>query len=260
MAAFNPPVRDWKGRRCWVLGASTGIGAALATRLLSLGASVALSSRRRAPLEAIGSGVAIGRTLALPHDIRDAPAVAYAAKSIERAWGGIDLVVVMAGDYKPMRAWELDLEVARRMIQTNIQGYLNVLAPVIPLMMKQGSGAISLVSSVAGFRGLPKSLIYGPTKAAIINLAETMFMDLRDRNIGVSVVNPGFVRTPLTSGNEFKMPALIEPEEAATEIVRGLERGDFEIHFPKRFTRMMKLMRHLPYTLYFPAIRKMTGL
>ena len=256
---LNPRIESWKDRRVWIVGASTGIGAALAEALLAKGARVALSARRKEPLDAIAAKHG-ANAVVLPLDINDAPELQRATASLVMRWGGVDVVVAMAGDYKPMRAWELDLEVARRMVQTNIQGYLNVLAPIIPQMMKQGSGVISLVSSVAGFRGLPKSLIYGPTKAAIINLAETLYMDLSDKGIGVSVINPGFVRTPLTSGNEFKMPALIEPEEAAAGIMRGLERGEFEIHFPKRFTRVMKFMRHLPYTLYFPAIRKMTGL
>ena len=220
---------------------------------------MAISARRREPLDEI-AGKHAQLSLVLPLDINDAPALERATAAIVEKWGGLDLVVFMAGDYKPMRAWELDLEVARRMIQTNIQGYLNGLAPIIPLFMKQGAGTIALVSSVAGYRGLPKSLIYGPTKAAIINLAETMYMDLQPKGIGVCVVNPGFVRTPLTAGNEFDMPALIEPEEAAAEIVDGLERGQFEIHFPKRFTRFLKFMRLMPYSIYFPAIRKSTGL
>ena len=257
--ALNPKVESWKDRRIWIVGASTGIGAALAEDLLAKGAKVAVSARKREPLEAMAAKHG-GNVAVLPLDINDAPALAAATQQIVALWGGLDLLVLMAGDYAPMRAYELDLEVARRMIQTNIQGYLNALAPVIPLMMKQASGTLCLVSSVAGFRGLPKSLIYGPTKAAIINLAETMYMDLSDKGLGVCVVNPGFVRTPLTAGNEFKMPALIEPDEAAREIVAGLEKGHFEIHFPKRFTGWLKLMRHLPYTLYFPAIRKMTGL
>jgi len=257
--ALNPKFENWKDRRVWIVGASTGIGAALAEDLLAKGAKVAVSARKREPLEAMAAKHG-GNVAVLPLDINDAPALAAATQQIVARWGGLDLLVLMAGDYAPMRAYELDLEVARRMIQTNIQGYLNGLAPVIPLMMKQGSGTMCLVSSVAGFRGLPKSLIYGPTKAAIINLAETMYMDLSDKGLGVCVVNPGFVRTPLTSGNEFKMPALIEPEEAAREIVRGLEKGHFEIHFPKRFTGWLKLIRHLPYTLYFPAIRKMISI
>jgi short-subunit dehydrogenase len=257
--ALNPPIREWKERRCWIIGASTGIGASLAQTLLVRGARVAISARRREPLDEIAKKQGES-TLVLPLDINDAPALERATAAIVEKWGGLDLVVFMAGDYKPMRAWELDLEVARRMIQTNIQGYLNGLAPIIPLFMKQGAGTIALVSSVAGYRGLPKSLIYGPTKAAIINLAETMYMDLQPKGIGVCVVNPGFVRTPLTAGNEFKMPALIEPEEAAAEIVDGLQRGQFEIHFPKRFTRFLKFMRHMPYSIYFPLIRRSTGL
>lgn len=257
--SLNPKISSWKDRRVWIVGASTGIGAALAEDLLAKGARVAVSARKRVPLDAM-AGKHGGNVAVLPLDINDAPALERACAEIVARWGGLDLLVLMAGDYAPMRAWELDLEVARRMIQTNVQGYLNALAPAIPLMLKQGSGTLCLVSSVAGFRGLPKSLIYGPTKAAIINLAETMYMDLSDRGVGVCVVNPGFVRTPLTSGNEFKMPALIEPDEAAREIVKGLERGLFEIHFPKRFTGWLKLLRHFPYSLYFPAIRKMTGL
>ena len=119
---------------------------------------------------------------------------------------------------------------------------------------------IALVSSVAGYRGLPKSLVYGPTKAAVINLAETLYLDLQPKGIGVCVINPGFVRTPMTDQNDFKMPALIEPGEAAEEIVKGLERGEFEIDFPKRFTRFLKFLRVLPYGQYFPAVRKATGL
>ncbi|MEO7642439.1 MAG: SDR family NAD(P)-dependent oxidoreductase, partial [Ramlibacter sp.] len=123
-----------------------------------------------------------------------------------------------------------------------------------------GSGHISLVSSVAGFRGLPNSLAYGPTKAALINLAETLYLDLSDHGIGVSVVNPGFVETPLTAQNTFAMPGLIGPQEAAREILRGWAAGDFEIHFPRRFTRWMKLLRLLPFRLYRRVVRRMTGL
>ena len=143
-------------------------------------------------------------------------------------------------------------------------GALHVLSGVLPAMLEAAqrgqAGHLSLISSVAGFRGLPKSLAYGPTKAALINLAETLYLDLHDLGIGVSVINPGFVATPLTAGNDFTMPALISPEVAAEAILQGWERGEFDIHFPKRFTRVMKLLRLLPYRLYFPAIRRFTGL
>ena len=258
--ALNPPIRDWKDRRCWIVGASTGIGAALAEELAGKGARVALSARRREPLEEMAARFGKGRALALQLDITDAPALGKAAAHLERAWGGIDLVVVMAGEYKPMRAWELEVAAARSMVEVNLVGPYNVLAAVLPGLLARGSGTIALVSSVAGYRGLPKSLVYGPTKAAVINLAETLYLDLQPKGIGVCVVNPGFVRTPMTAQNDFRMPALIEPAEAAGEIVKGLEKGEFEIHFPKRFTRFLKLLRVLPYGRYFPAVRKATGL
>jgi len=258
--SLNPKFTDWKDQRCWIVGASTGIGAALADLLAAKGARVALSARRHEPLEAMSARYGKDRALVLPLDITDAPALETAAKAIVDRWGGIDLVVPMAGEYKPMRAWELDLKVARTMVEVNLMGYLNIVAAVVPRMIAQKSGTIALVSSVAGFRGLPKSLIYGPTKAAIINLAETMYMDLAEKGVGVAVINPGFVKTPLTADNEFEMPNLISPEEAAREIVQGLEDGEFEIHFPKAFTRKLKFLRHLPYGMYFNLIRKSTGL
>jgi NAD(P)-dependent dehydrogenase (short-subunit alcohol dehydrogenase family) len=258
--ALNPPIRDWQDRRCWIIGASTGIGAALAERLAALGARVAVSARRAGPLEELAARMPAGKGLALPLDITDAAALEKAAAKLARQWHGIDLVVVMAGEYRPMRAWELDLEVARSMVEVNLVGPLNALAAVVPRLLAQGAGTIALVSSVAGYRGLPKSLVYGPTKAAMINLAETLYLDLQPKGIGVCVVNPGFVRTPMTAQNDFRMPALIEPGEAADEIVKGLAAGEFEIHFPKRFTRFLKLLRVLPYGRYFPAVRKATGL
>src|SRR5512139_587740 len=220
--ALNPPIRDWKDRRCWIVGASTGIGAALAEALAAKGARVALSARRREPLDEMAGRFGKGRALALPLDITDAPSLEKAAASMAKAWGGIDLVVLMAGEYRPMRAWELDVKAARSMVEVNFMGPLNALAAVVPRLLGQGGGTIALVSSVAGYRGLPKSLVYGPTKAAVINLAEALYLDLRPKGVGVCVVNPGFVRTPMTDQNDFKMPALIEPGEAADEIVAGL--------------------------------------
>ena len=144
--------------------------------------------------------------------------------------------------------------------QVNYVGALHVLDAVLPGFLARRAGFISLVSSVAGFRGLPKSLAYGPTKAALINLAEALYLDLQAEGIAVNVINPGFVETPLTANNQFEMPALITPEQAAEAILRGWSRGEFETHFPKRFTRWMKALRLLSYGLYFPAVRKSTGL
>ena len=135
-----------------------------------------------------------------------------------------------------------------------------MLDAVLPAFIARGAGHISLISSVAGFRGLPKSLAYGPTKAALTNLAETLYLDLAPLGLGVSVVHPGFVQTPLTAQNRFEMPALITPDQAAAAMLSGWARGDFDIHYPKRFTRWMKLLRLLPYRAFFLAVRRFTGL
>ena len=155
-----------------------------------------------------------------------------------------------------MRAETLDLPDMLRHIEVNYAGALKVLDAVLPALLARGNGHISLVGSVAGYRGLPQSLAYGPTKAALINLAETLYLDLHPKGIGVSIINPGFVATPLTAGNEFDMPALLTPEQAAQAIVAGWGKGAFEIHFPKRFTLWLKLLRILPNRLFFSLVRK----
>ena len=146
-----------------------------------------------------------------------------------------------------------------RHLQVNYVGALHLLEAVLPLLSAQRQGHVSLVASVAGYRGLPHSMAYGPTKAALQHLAETLYLDLHAAGIGVSVVNPGFVATPLTAGNAFDMPALLTPNQAAAHILRGWARGRFEIHFPKRFTLWLKVLRLLPHGVYFAAVRRATG-
>ena len=192
-------------------------------------------------------------------DAADAASVEAAAQSVLSA-GSLDLVLYCAGYYKEMRATEFDLGQMLRHNQVNYVGALYVLAAVLPHFLSRKAGHISLVSSVAGYRGLPQGLAYGPTKAALINLAETLHVDLKDSQIGVSLICPGFVETPLTAQNKFAMPGLIKPEKAAEEILRGWAKGEFEIHFPKRFTLFMKALALLPPMLYFPVIRRFTGL
>ncbi len=161
-------------------------------------------------------------------------------------------------DGTPVRAWELDPDSARHMIDTNLIGVINGVAAVLPSMLARGQGAIAVVASVAGYHGLPNALVYGATKAALINFCETLHLDLAPRGIDVFLINPGFVETPLTAQNRFRMPALISADEAARHIADGFEAGRFEIHFPKRFTRWLKLLAMLPYGLSFRAIRRMT--
>jgi short-subunit dehydrogenase len=258
--SFNSKITDWTNKRVWIVGASTGIGAALAEKLYAQKAKVAVSARSADKLDELVARLGAARALALPLDITKVETIKTAEAKLVAAWGGYDLVVFMAGDYTSMRAWELDLKVAKQMVTINWEGFLNGLSIVIPRFMEAKSGGIALVSSVAGYRGLPKSLVYGPTKAALINLAEVLYLDLKEKGLDVYLICPGFVKTPMTDKNDFEMPSLITPEEAAREIIKGFEKGEFEIHFPKGFTRMLKALRLLPYSMYFPAIKRSTKL
>ncbi|MBI2803037.1 MAG: SDR family NAD(P)-dependent oxidoreductase [Gammaproteobacteria bacterium] len=256
--SLNAPIRDWTTQRVWIIGASSGIGASLARALSQRGAAVALSARRADALQTVASDLPGERHLILPLDITAPATVSDAQDRLWAAWGGYDLVVVMAGNYVPMDAWNFQCVQANALLAVNLHGPLIVLEYVLPRLRRQGHGGLAFVSSAAGYRGLPKSLIYGPSKAAVINLAESLYFDLHPLGLAVYLVNPGFVRTPLTARNPFKMPALITAEEAAEEIVRGFSRGDFEIHFPRRFTGLLKLLRMLPYRWYFPLVKRIT--
>lgn len=254
--ALNPRIASWQGQRVWVIGASYGIGAAVARRLINDGARVAMSARSRELLDAIAEG---NGALVEVLDVTDPASVMKAAKAILAAWGGIDLVMIVAGTHTEMRADTFDMARATRLFEVNVMGVLHCLDAVLPVLLRQGRGGVAIVSSVAGYRGLPKSLIYGPTKAALINLAESLYIDLAPRGIGVHLINPGFVDTPLTQKNEFRMPALIPADEAARLTLKGIADGEFETHFPKRFTNVMRLLRTLPYPAYFAAVRRFTG-
>jgi len=255
--SLNPRIAGWHGKTVWLVGASTGIGRATASALHAAGAKVLVSARNA---QALADFVhQHPGAVALPLDATDADSVAAAARAALEL-GPVDGVVYCAGYYSEQRATAWSLAEMLTHEQINYVGVLYLLDAVLPHLLAHKSGFISLISSVAGFRGLPKSLAYGPTKAALINLAETLYQDLRTSGIAVSIINPGFVETPLTAQNQFKMPALISPEKAAQEIMQGWACGEFEIHFPKRFTFWMKLLRLLPYRLYFPAVRRITGL
>ena len=255
---MNPKVGDWTGKRVWVIGASTGIGAASAKLMSDLGARVAFSARSVDKLTVAVAGSA--RAIAVPLDVTDHASVKAARDRVVAEMGGVDLVLVVAGGYNEMRADSFDLAAANAMIDLNLRGMFNCLDVVLPLLLGQGSGGIGIVASVAGFGGLPKALVYGPTKAALINLSESLYLDLRPKGIAVYQINPGFVATPLTAGNDFEMPALMTAEDAAEALVDGIEAGQFHIHFPKRFTTFLRLARLLPYRLYFWLIHKVTGL
>ncbi|GLS16184.1 SDR family NAD(P)-dependent oxidoreductase [Hydrogenophaga electricum] len=254
---LNPPLTDWRGRTVWIVGASSGIGRATAALLHHQGARIVVSARQA---EALDSFVhEHPGSLALPLDVTDADAVRAAVEAVLTQTGGPPhLVLYCAGHYRAQTATAFDLSDMQRHLAVNYGGALHLLDAVLPQLLSAGQGHISLVGSVAGYRGLPLSLAYGPTKAALNNLAENLYLDLHPHGLGVSIVNPGFVDTPLTAQNAFTMPALITPEQAAAAMLRGWAQGRFEMNFPRRFTRWVRLLRCLPDAWYFAAVRRVT--
>ena len=255
MRPLNQRIVNWTGLRVWIVGASSGIGAALTTEALLAGARVALSARRADRLQAIAEGQP--QALAVPFDILDQQGWADSYRTIHAAFGGVDLIVFCAADYQPERSWEVKPERAAHTLAVNLGSVYTGLATVLPDMLERGSGGIAILASVAGYVGLPNASVYGPSKAALINLAELLYVDLHPRGLSVYLVNPGFVQTPLTAKNDFVMPALQTPQAAARAIRRGLAAGKFEIHFPRRFTLALKFLQWLPYRLRFNLIDRL---
>lgn len=239
----------------WLVGASSGIGRALAFALAEAGWLVAISARRADALLAMQAKQPALRPY--PLDVTDAAACQQTAVAIARDYGAIDLCILNAGDYTPMPLDQFDLALFRQLCEVNYMGVVNGLAAILPFMLQRGQGQILLTASLAGYRGLPKAAPYNASKAAVISLAESLHLELKARGVLLRVINPGFVRSPLTDKNQFAMPFLLEPEEAAQAIMRALPQRHFEIVFPKRFAYLMKLLRLLPYWLYF---RLTTGL
>ncbi|GGP26120.1 SDR family NAD(P)-dependent oxidoreductase [Silvimonas amylolytica] len=255
LAPLNPRLDTLPGKRVWIIGASSGIGAALATRLLAAGARVALSARNAEKLTHVAG--ANKTALVLPMDVTDATLWAQNRNIIESAWGGPDVVIFCAADYRPQRVWQVAAEQARRTIEVNLASVYLGLETLLPGMLRVGKGHLVIIASVAGYMGLPNATVYGPTKAALINLAEILYCDLHPRGLGVTLINPGFVKTPLTARNHFNMPAMVSADEAATRILHGLARGQFEISFPRRFTLPLRWLSHLPRRWRFAALDRM---
>ncbi|MGJ8527190.1 SDR family NAD(P)-dependent oxidoreductase [Maritalea sp.] len=240
-------------RHVWITGASSGIGYALAERMAKSGDKVAISARSKDKLaELVNKASNID---AFPLDVTRQEDVGETIGAIEQS-GPIDLAVLNAGAWSLMDAVDMDVKKVRQGVEVNYMGVIYALRKLLPLMKARGQGHIAIVASVAGYRGLPRSVAYGPTKAALINLAETLKPELEQYGITVSVINPGFVDTDMTRDNPFPMPDLITPDKAAIEIEKGLNAGRFEIRFPWRFTTMMKLMRILPNGVFFWAMKR----
>jgi NAD(P)-dependent dehydrogenase (short-subunit alcohol dehydrogenase family) len=212
---------------------------------------VAVSARSPEKLAALGPSV-----LAIPLDVTDASSCRAAVERIERELGPIDLAVLGAGTYTPVAIDEIAPARFAHMMDTNYMGVVNCLAALSPGMLARRSGHISWIASVAGYMGLPKAAAYGPTKAALINLGESLYPEMRARGVAISVINPGFVETPLTAQNDFEMPFLMKPEDAARRSIEGLAAGRFEIAYPRRFVAILKTLRLLPYSLFFRLIAR----
>ncbi|TCT09303.1 short-subunit dehydrogenase [Tepidamorphus gemmatus] len=242
----------------WVIGASSGLGREIARQLAARGVSVAASARRADALEVLtrDSGGAIRP---YPLDIVDTSAVRAVADRIEQDLGTPDLVVQAAAVWHPFRLDDVSADSFERSMQVNYLGSVNVVAAVLPRMRQADRGTIALIASVAGYRGLPKAAIYAPTKAALISLAECLHTELDGSGVSVRIVNPGFIATPMTARNDFPMPFLMQPDEAARRTIDGLAGRGFETAYPRRFVAVLKLMRLLPYSLYFPIIRKLVS-
>jgi short-subunit dehydrogenase len=242
---------DW--RLAWITGASTGIGRGLALKLAERGVRCAVSARSVDKLDALAAKSEL--ISPFPADVTDRVAVAKAVAAIESAHGPIDLAILNAGTWDPMRAFDYDAERAERSMQVNYMGVVNGIDAALPRMIERDRGRIAIVASVAGYRGLPQGAAYGPTKAALINLAESLATDLDGTGVKITVINPGFIDTPMTKDNEFPMPFIVTADEAVDQILKGLDKGKFEIAFPRTFAALLKAARRAPYPVFFWLVR-----
>jgi short-subunit dehydrogenase len=239
-------------RVVWITGASSGIGAELARQLAEDGVKVAASSRYLTRLTAHAN------ITHFPVDVTDEAALVSTVQDIERRLGPIDLALFGAGAYEPFTVDTFDTKTFSRINAVNYMGAVHALSAILPRFKARKAGHLAFIASVAGYQGLPRSAYYGPTKAALINLAECLWMELRAHGIFVSVVNPGFVETPMTAANNFPMPFLMQPQRAASLTIKGLKTRRFEIAYPLRFVLILKLLQKLPQGLKLRLIRRMT--
>lgn len=260
----------------WITGASSGLGYALARLYAKDGAKVIVSARSEDKLQGLAAAASefAGSILPVPVDVTDNESVVAAATQIMAQWGIPDTVILNAGYYEPCSFEDTTLEHFEKTIDVNYRGVVRCLMAVLPSLFEKQSRAVVtsggsdngnatnrshlvLVSSVAGYSGLPRAAAYGSTKAALTNLGESIKHECNVKNIDVTVVNPGFVKTPLTDLNDFPMPFIMELDDAAQAMYSGISSRKFEVNFPKRFTWILKFLRILPYPLYFAATKRL---
>ena len=238
-----------KQKVAWIIGASSGIGKALALKLAEDGWRVAISSRDLAKLESIAC--LNDNLFACSLDLTQLASIETAKDKLLQKYGVVDTVFLNAGDYTPMPLKDFDYQLFEKLNNINYLGVVNGLQAILPYMQTRQSGEIYVTASLAGYRGLPKAAPYNASKAAVISLVESLHLELKQQGIRIRLINPGFVDSPLTRKNKFEMPFIITPEEAANYIIKELPKSNFEIYFPKRFAWIMKFLRFIPYRLYF---------
>lgn len=250
-----------KDQVVWITGASKGIGRALALEFAHQGYIVAASARNEEELQNLcrETESLMGKCLAFPLDVTDQQACKSVFNRITLTMGPVGQVVLNAGTHIPTPAHSFKSQDIKKLLDLNVLGVSYCLEEVLPYMLDLQQGQIAVVASVAGYRGLPDAAGYGASKAALINLCEALKLDLVGSGIKIQVINPGFVKTPLTDKNAFPMPFLISAEAAAKHIVKGMTKDKFEIRFPRLFTSLLGLLRILPYSWYFPLVGKGTA-
>ena len=239
----------------WITGASSGIGKSLAIKFANEDWQVAVSARRESLLKELSD--TNSNIHSFPLDVTDSEKCKDVSTEIINKLENIEICIFCTGIHDPKSEKSLDLEKVRKIMEVNFFGTVNSINSVYDYFKKKRSGHISMVSSVAGYRGLPAGGAYCASKSALTTFAESLYFDLKRFNVRVSVVNPGFIKTPMTDQNDFPMPMIKSPEFAADEIFKGLTQSNaFEIHFPKQFTFIMKILKIMPNWLYLKLIKK----
>ena len=236
----------WHGKKYWLIGASAGLGEALAHKISAAGAEVVVSARSEDALRELADKLP-GKASWQVINVQDMESIRTAVAEV----GEIDGLVYLAGAYWPFGAKAWEPEHATTMIDVNLTGLVRVLGECVPGMVERDKGHIVITSSLTAFRGLPRSIGYTASKAGTLSLAECMYADLRKTGVKVQVFNPGFIKTQLTEKNDFKMPFLMEPEEAAQEVFDHMNSDSFEKSFPFLFSLFFRFAKFLPDSIYY---------
>lgn len=246
---------SWKGKHYWIIGASAGLGEALANELSDAGAMLTISARSNSALENVAKDLSSPCQIA-PCDIGDSESIKSALKKATEETP-IDGIIFCAGQYAPMTAETWDAEKAEQISDVNFTGSARVLGEYLPYMKQKNTGHIVMIGSLSGFKGIPGGSIYAASKAGMMHLTEGLRADLDPKKFKVQLINPGFIKTRLTDKNTFKMPFIMSPDKAAKRTIKAMESNRFQTNFPKRFAFIFQLLGILPNAAYFPVAQKL---